>query len=116
VFGTSNLLSEPLHHIMMEVNELKSREAAIRSAGHYPPGPQLTFRLQRTFDAGQVTAVTTTAASTTMWVDKYRPKKFSDLLGEEVSCVLYMKDSPADQVACAPGRYRLAKGMGQVRV
>ena len=23
-----------------------------------------------------------------MWVDKYRPKKFSDLLGEEVSGIL----------------------------
>ena len=22
----------------------------------------------------------------TMWVDKYRPKKFSDLLGEDVRC------------------------------
>jgi hypothetical protein len=29
----------------------------------------------------------TTTSSMTMWVDKYRPKQFTDLLGEEVcSC------------------------------
>lgn len=48
MFGTSNLLSEPLHHIMMEVNELKSREAAIRSAGHLPLGT--TADVQATTD------------------------------------------------------------------
>ena len=30
----------------------------------------------------------------TMWVDKYRPKNFSDLLGEDVSIVKDLLSSP----------------------
>ncbi|TXT07460.1 hypothetical protein VHUM_03180 [Vanrija humicola] len=57
-----DLLTTPLHHLMKEVDEIKSRKAEQdRSA----PGTK-----------GK-------APATTMWVDKYRPTKFADLLGEE---------------------------------
>jgi len=44
-------------------------------------------RLQGRVDADQRRAEGPVAgpSSMTMWVDKYRPKKFSDLLGEDVS-------------------------------
>lgn len=35
----------------------------------------------------------------TMWVDKYRPKQFADLLGEDVSCCKFRVKLTA---ACAP--------------
>ncbi|WOO80484.1 Chromosome transmission fidelity protein 18 [Vanrija pseudolonga] len=67
-----DLLTTPLHHLMKEVDEIKSRKAAIQ--------------LERSFQTEQDRSAPGTkgkAPATTMWVDKYRPTKFADLLGEE---------------------------------
>jgi hypothetical protein len=45
-----------------------------------------------------------------MWVDKYRPKRFADLLGEDVG----VPTGALLTVARAPRGPRLAEGMGQV--
>ncbi|KAL7419625.1 Chromosome transmission fidelity protein 18 [Cryptotrichosporon argae] len=60
-----HLLSTPLHVLLQEVDELRSLEAATA--------------LQRSYDGlgkGK-------APATAMWVDKYRPRRFADLLGED---------------------------------
>ncbi|WVR03696.1 hypothetical protein IAU60_000691 [Kwoniella sp. DSM 27419] len=71
--NAGDLLSVPLHRLLAEVDELKSQQEAIR--------------LQQRFDEERRQAeragMAVVASSTTMWVDKYRPKRFSDLLGED---------------------------------
>lgn len=42
-------------------------------------------RLQRQIDEELEGPANKIQMETTMWVDKYRPKKFTDLLGEDVS-------------------------------
>ncbi|WVO24366.1 uncharacterized protein IAS62_005731 [Cryptococcus decagattii] len=62
------LLTVPLHKLLDQVDELKSREKALQ--------------LQRQIDEeeGQTKEI---QMGMTMWVDKYRPKRFTDLLGED---------------------------------
>ncbi|KAI9632791.1 P-loop containing nucleoside triphosphate hydrolase protein [Dioszegia hungarica] len=74
--GTApSLLGQPLHRLMKDVEDLKNEQKAIQ--------------LQRKYDEETRRAAleARTAAGVgpgrTMWVDKYRPKKFSDLLGED---------------------------------
>jgi len=83
VFGASNLLEQPLHHVLLEVNDMRSRETTLKSVLSHPVFLSTDSRLQRKMNPVQ--RVAATASSTVMWVDKYRPKKFSDLMGEEVS-------------------------------
>ncbi|ORY29754.1 hypothetical protein BCR39DRAFT_588132 [Naematelia encephala] len=68
---TSDLLSTPLHKLLAEVDELRSREKALQL--------QMRFDKERDRPAMAVAG----PGPSTMWVDKYRPKKFSDLLGED---------------------------------
>ncbi|WWD16374.1 hypothetical protein CI109_100800 [Kwoniella shandongensis] len=68
-----DLLSVPLHRLLAEVDELKSQQKAIKLQQRYDEE-------QRRAERGVLTA---TSINSTMWVDKYRPKKFSDLLGED---------------------------------
>lgn len=58
--------------------------------------------------------VPATALSTVMWTDKYRPKKFSDLMGEEVSRPSFASVTRLI-AASASGRHRMVEGMGQMR-
>ncbi|WVQ78666.1 hypothetical protein IAT38_000753 [Cryptococcus sp. DSM 104549] len=67
--GAGDLLSVPLHKLLAEVREMKDREKALK--------------MQAAFDAKGEGEGRQGASSSTMWVDKYRPKKFTDLLGEE---------------------------------
>ncbi|EIW66530.1 hypothetical protein TREMEDRAFT_34848, partial [Tremella mesenterica DSM 1558] len=70
--GLDGLLSTPLHHLLVEVEELKSKQKALE--------------LQRRYDDEHLQAQGGSKKPTqapSMWVDKYRPKKFSDLLGED---------------------------------
>ncbi|WVQ93642.1 hypothetical protein IAU59_000718 [Kwoniella sp. CBS 9459] len=68
-----DLLSVPLHRLLAEVDELKSQQEAIKLQQRYDEERRQAER----------NGLTVVAKSTTMWVDKYRPKKFSDLLGED---------------------------------
>lgn len=52
----------------------------------------LTIRLEREFEA-ETQPANGKAPAMTMWVDKYRPKKFSDLLGEDVSAKKRVPDA-----------------------
>ncbi|KAK4688524.1 chromosome transmission fidelity protein 18, partial [Tremellales sp. Uapishka_1] len=72
---TASLLATPLHKLLAEVDELKSQQKALMLQRKYDEE-------SRRIDAGQ-SGKLISAASMSMWVDKYRPKKFSDLLGEE---------------------------------
>ncbi|OWT35579.1 chromosome transmission fidelity protein 18 [Cryptococcus neoformans Bt1] len=67
--NAGQLLSVPLHKLLDQVNELKSREKALK--------------LQRQIDEELKGQANKIQMETTMWVDKYRPKKFTDLLGED---------------------------------
>ncbi|KAK8861703.1 hypothetical protein IAR55_002526 [Kwoniella newhampshirensis] len=68
-----DLLSVPLHRLLAEVDELKSQQEAIKLQQRYDEE-------RRRAERGALAA---TSYNSTMWVDKYRPKKFSDLLGED---------------------------------
>ncbi|WVQ77322.1 hypothetical protein IAR50_007006 [Cryptococcus sp. DSM 104548] len=63
------LLTVPLHKLLQEVDELKSREKAIK--------------LQESYDKEREGSKRKVNKGDSMWVDKYRPKKFTDLLGED---------------------------------
>ncbi|WVW80294.1 hypothetical protein I302_102272 [Kwoniella bestiolae CBS 10118] len=71
--NAGDLLSVPLHKLLAEVDELKSQQQAIK--------------LQQKYDEERRQAeregMTIVKRSTVMWVDKYRPKQFTDLLGED---------------------------------
>lgn len=55
----------------------------------YPYRTRLTFRLQRKYDEEQRAASRAgVAPSRSMWVDKYRPKQFADLIGEDVGTMV----------------------------
>ncbi|OCF36301.1 hypothetical protein I316_02176 [Kwoniella heveanensis BCC8398] len=71
--NAGDLLSVPLHRLLAEVDELKSQQEAIKLQQRYDEERRQAER----------NGLTVVAKSTTMWVDKYRPKKFSDLLGED---------------------------------
>ncbi|TYJ55605.1 hypothetical protein B9479_003755 [Cryptococcus floricola] len=62
------LLTVPLHKLLQEVDELKSREKALKLQDKYDKEREGSRKV-KTGDS--------------MWVDKYRPKKFTDLLGED---------------------------------
>jgi hypothetical protein len=53
-----------------------------------------------------------------MWVDQYRPRKFSDLLGEDVSLLLcchrFRRETKRLMMVIegSSGSYELAQGMG----
>ncbi|KIR51748.1 chromosome transmission fidelity protein 18 [Cryptococcus gattii Ru294] len=73
--NAGELLTVPLHKLLDQVDELKSREKALQ--------PKIDeSRLQRQIDEeeGQTKEI---QMEMTMWVDKYRPKRFTDLLGED---------------------------------
>nr|KIR83479.1 chromosome transmission fidelity protein 18 [Cryptococcus tetragattii IND107] len=73
--NAGELLTVPLHKLLDQVDELKSREKALQ--------PKIDEgRLQRQIDEeeGQTKEIQMGMA---MWVDKYRPKRFTDLLGED---------------------------------
>lgn len=81
---------------MKDVEDLKNEQKAIQSVSERGRAwksetQELIYRLQRKYDEETRRAAleARTAAGVgpgrTMWVDKYRPKKFSDLLGEDVS-------------------------------
>lgn len=81
------LLTVPLHKLLDQVDELKSREKALQYVTSFLIGvarPKIDeSRLQRQIDEeeGQTKEI---QMGMTMWVDKYRPKRFTDLLGEDV--------------------------------
>ena len=53
---------------------------------------------------------------TTLWTDRYRPKKFVDLLGDEVSSALHLGVSSLTlSTACSSICATLAQGMGSMR-
>lgn len=81
------MLSVPIHKLLAEVEELKSQQEAIRSVILDLQGNNADIdRLQNRFDAEARTRESLGKGKTRgMWVDQYRPKKFSDLLGEDVS-------------------------------
>ncbi|WRT65827.1 uncharacterized protein IL334_002777 [Kwoniella shivajii] len=68
-----DLLSIPLHKLLAEVDELKSQQEAIKLQQRYDEERRQAER----------TTLSSVSKSSVMWVDKYRPKKFSDLLGED---------------------------------
>lgn len=68
---------------MAELYALENETRALMSrseAGHVK-GPAANGK---GVSAGQAAPLT----SKQMWVDKYRPKRFADLLGEDVSCYI----------------------------
>ncbi|WWC60447.1 uncharacterized protein I303_103019 [Kwoniella dejecticola CBS 10117] len=71
--NAGDLLSVPLHKLLAEVDELKSQQEAIKLQQKYDEERRLAER----------TGMTVIKRSTVMWVDKYRPKQFTDLLGED---------------------------------
>ncbi|KAK6907495.1 hypothetical protein I203_101489 [Kwoniella mangroviensis CBS 8507] len=71
--NAGDLLSIPLHKLLAEVDELKSQQEAIKLQQKYDEERRQAER------AG----MTVVKRSTVMWVDKYRPKQFTDLLGED---------------------------------
>ena len=84
--GGSNLLSVPIHKLLAEVEELKSQQEAIRQVTYIRSGEMTDFdRIQNRYDAESRAKENVGKGKTRgMWVDQYRPKKFSDLLGEDV--------------------------------
>lgn len=82
-------------------------------------------RLQKSYDdergtsssKGKGRAGNAAAPPRVMWVDKYRPKKFSDLLGEDVSQRQGARRGEANQVAESASRSLVvAEGMGSMCV
>ncbi|WWC68500.1 uncharacterized protein I206_102429 [Kwoniella pini CBS 10737] len=71
--NVGDLLSVPLHKLLAEVDELKSQQEAIKLQQKYDEE-------RRRAERASMTAI---KRSTVMWVDKYRPKQFTDLLGED---------------------------------
>lgn len=52
-----------------------------------------------------------------MWVDKYKPKRFSDLLGEDVSSYSAhgIAHEAEDSLESTPGSHGLVERVGQMR-
>ncbi|WWC88031.1 uncharacterized protein L201_002934 [Kwoniella dendrophila CBS 6074] len=69
----SDLLSVPLHILLAQVDELKSQQQAIKLQQKYDEERRQAER----------NGLMLVKKSTVMWVDKYRPKQFTDLLGED---------------------------------
>lgn len=74
--GPFTLLSTSMHRLLLEADELRSLETAKEQVSP----PRTDPRVNRAYDTEMHPTKT---KFTTMWVDKYRPKKFSDLLGED---------------------------------
>ncbi|RSH94825.1 hypothetical protein EHS25_004631 [Saitozyma podzolica] len=72
-FGRGGQLGMPLHRLLAEVEELRGRQKALELQARFDE------EQRRAEEAEQGKA----GPSRVMWVDKYRPKKFSDLLGED---------------------------------
>lgn len=64
-----DLLTTPLHQLKVQADEIRSLEKARDIDRSYEPGAERKIKVG-------------------LWVDKYRPTKFADLLGEDVSCVV----------------------------
>ena len=82
-FSTSgvslNILDTPVHQLM---------DALERAKEAYPAQVE-----QEEIDSAQRRAERGPLVKKTMWVDRYRPKAFVDLLGDEVSLILLMSAS-----------------------
>ncbi|WVO14672.1 hypothetical protein L204_102309 [Cryptococcus depauperatus] len=66
---TGELVTTPLHKLLAQVEELRSKEKAAK--------------LQKQFDREHAQQTEKVQLATSLWVDKYRPKNFADLLGED---------------------------------
>lgn len=101
-----------MHRLLQEVEEEKSRLAAAQ----YVCRHRADIRMQRVYDIESqmeedASKIAGPSRDRSMWVDKYRPKRFADLLGEDVG-----GDEAYLTPACSPRGARLAERMGQMCV
>ena len=88
--GHSNLLSRPIHQLVDEVNEKINKQGKDGSAeadGGEEEGSDLDDDEDGTASkkakGKQKAAETTTPETRQLWVDRYQPRKFAELLGDE---------------------------------